>query len=326
MRLLVLGGTRFLSRAVAAAAAARGHEVTAACRGSSPVPDGVTHVALDRTTDDPAEVAALGGFEVVVEVASTPSWVRRAVDALPDAHWVYVSSVSAYADQRTPMSGAGRLPLLPAIPDDHDIYEGPDVYGGMKVACEQVVQQGTASSYVVRPGLVVGPGDPSGRFTYWPVRLDRAAHDGLPVLAPGDPADLSQVVDVRDLAAWVVSGAEQRLTGVVDGVGAVHTRADFLTEIARGVGVEPDWRWVGSARLTELGVAPWMGPRSIPLWLPPEEYGGMLAHDPAPAADAGLVVRPLSETAADTLAWWQAEDGHVTGLTPAEESEVLARA
>ena len=92
------------------------------------------------------------------------------------------------------------------------------------------------------------------------------------------------------------------------------------------VGPRTVWRWVGSARLTELGVAPWMGPGSIPLWLPPEEYGGMLAHDPAPAADAGLVVRPLSETAADTLAWWHAEDGHVTGLTPAEESEVLARA
>ncbi len=322
MRILVLGGTKFLSRSIVSAAVAAGHDVTAACRGSAPVPEGATHVALDRTVDDPAEVLRDQRFDVVVDPASTPSWVRRAVDALPDAHWVYVSSVSAYADQATPMSGAGRLPLLPAIPDDHDIYEGPDVYGGMKVACEQVVQQGTSSSYVVRPGLIVGPGDPSGRFTYWPVRLSRPG----PVLAPGHPEDLSQVVDVRDLAAWIVSAAERRVTGVVDGVGAVRTRADFLGEVARGVDASPEWTWVSSERLTELEVAPWMGPGSIPLWLPPDLYGGMLAHDPAPAADAGLVVRPLATTAADTLAWWRAEDGTVTGLTLEEEADLLARA
>jgi nucleoside-diphosphate-sugar epimerase len=308
------------------AAVARGHDVTAACRGSSTVPEGARHVRLDRTGDDPGAVPELAGAEVVVDVATTPSWVRRAVAALPEAHWVYVSSVSAYADHATPSSGAGRLPLLRAVHEDRDVYEAPEVYGGMKVACEQTVQDGAASSYVVRPGLVVGPGDPSGRFTYWPVRLARTLDRPGPVLAPGDPADPSQVVDVRDLASWIVEAAELRRTGVVDGVGAVHPRADLLAAIARGVGADPDWVWVGSDRLTELGVRPWMGEGSIPLWLPPEEYAGMLAHDPGPAAEAGLVVRPIEETARDTLAWWRAEDGALTGLTAEEEADLLSRA
>ena len=329
MRILVLGGTQFLSREVALAASARGHDVTAACRGESgAVPDGVTHLRLDRESQDPADVPGIvdGGFDVVVDVARTPSWVRSAVAALPHAHWVFVSTVSVYADQTTPYSGAGRLPLVPAVADDRDPCEGPEVYGGMKVACEELVREGAATALVVRPGLIVGPGDPSGRFTYWPARLSRVAEEPGPVLAPGDPADPSQVIDVRDLAAWIVTAAENRLTGVVDGVGDVHTRADLLTAIARGVGVEPEWAWVGSARLTELEVRPWMGDGSIPLWLPPEEYAGMLAHDQAPAVAAGLVCRPIEDTARDTLAWWRAEDGALTGITSEEEADLLARA
>jgi len=324
MRMLVLGGTQFLSRAVTAVAVASGHEVTAACRGTAPLADGVRHLPLDRETQDPAAVPDLveGGFDVVVDVARTPSWVRRAVAAFPTAHWVFVSTVSVYADQATPYSGAGRLPLLPAIAEDRDPYEAPEVYGGMKVACEQAVEAGAPTAYVVRPGLIVGPGDESGRFTYWPERLSRPG----PVLAPGDPDDPSQVVDVRDLATWIVDAAERRLTGVVDGVGAVHRRADLLADMARGVGADPAWVWMSSDRLVELGVRPWMGEGSIPLWLPPDEYGGMLAHDPAPAVAAGLVTRPIADTARDTLAWYRAEGGALTGLTADEEAALLAQA
>ena len=321
MRLLVLGGSVFLSRAVAEEAVRRGHDVTCACRSSSGLPAGVRHVALDRTRDDPAE-RLTGEFDALVDVARQPSWVRRAVAALPGPHKVFVSTVSVYADTTVPLGGPDTLPLVEPVEEDVDLAEDPDAYGGMKVACEQaVLAQGPAM--VVRPGLIVGPGDPTGRFTYWPVRL---AAGGL-VLAPGRPSDPVQVIDVRDLASWLVDCAEQRRTGVVDGVGPVLDWAELLAEVGRGVGsADPHLVWADSARLMELGVAPWSGPGSLPVWLPPEEYAGMLAHDPAPAVAAGLRTRPLSETARDTWGWVRATEGAVvSGLTRAEEAELLRR-
>jgi nucleoside-diphosphate-sugar epimerase len=324
MRLLVLGGTLFLSREVAAEAVRRGHAVTCACRGSAPVPDGATHVPLDRGADDVATVlrADAAGWDAVVEVGRRPTWVRAAVAAVPGAHWVFVSSISVYADHGTPDGGPGRTPLLAPVPEDRDLETEPEAYGGMKVACEQAVQAGAASSTVVRPGLIVGPGDPTGRFTYW---VERLADDGT-VLAPGSPSDPTQVVDVRDLAAWLVTCAEQRVPGVLDAIGPVVPRASLLEQVATGVGASPRLRWVPSERLVALDVAEWAGPRSLPLWLAAPEYAGMLAHDPEPAAAAGLRHRPLEQTAADTLAWVRAaRDATRTGLTRAEEAEVLAQ-
>jgi nucleoside-diphosphate-sugar epimerase len=324
MRLLVLGGTLFLSRAVAVEAVRRGHEVTCACRGSAPVPDGARHLRLDRGSEDAAAVLRdTGEPDAVVDVARQPSWVRDAVAALPRAHWVFVSSISVYADHATPGGGPGRLPLLEAVPDDRDLATEPEAYGGMKVACEQAVQAGAASSTVVRPGLIVGPGDPTGRFTYWVERLA----DGGTVLAPGSPSDPTQVVDVRDLAAMLVTCAEQRRTDVLDAIGPVLPRRELLAEVAAGVGTDPELRWVPSERLVDLDVVEWAGPRSLPLWLADPEYAGMLTHDPEPASRAGLTARPVSATAADTLQWLRATPGATrTGMTPAEEAEVLARA
>ncbi len=323
MRLLVLGGTRFLSRAVATEAVRRGHDVTCACRGTSPVPDGAAHLPLDRAGGDVAAVLGAGaaGWDAVVDVARRPSWVRAAVAAVPDAHWVFVSSISVYADHGTPGGGPGSTPLLDPVPEDRDLDTDPEAYGGMKVACEQEVQSRTASSTVVRPGLIVGPGDPTGRFSYW---VERLADPGT-VLAPGSPSDPTQVVDVRDLAAWVVRCAEQRLPGVLDAIGPVVPRSSLLEEVAAGVGTRPDLRWVGSERLLALEVAEWSGPRSLPLWLASPEYAGMMAHDPEPAAAAGLVHRPVARTAADTLAWLrETPDAGRTGVTRAEEAAVLA--
>jgi 2'-hydroxyisoflavone reductase len=323
MRLLVLGGSVFLSREVAAEAVRRGHDVTCACRGSSgALPDGVRHVVWDRADAVPAELAR-SSYDGVVDVARRPSWVRRAVEALPDAHWVFVSSVSAYADDATPGGGPGTLPLHPAREEDADLAVEPQAYGPMKVACEQVVTGGAASSVVVRPGLVVGPGDPTGRFTYWPARL--AAAGTTEVVAPGSPSDAVQVVDVRDLAGWLVSLAESRTTGVLDGVGPVQPLGDLLDAVATGVGADPAWTWLPSDFLEQQRVDPWSGPRSLPLWLPRPAYDGMLAHDPEPARAAGLVTRPVADTAADTLSWLRSEpEATVTGLTADEESELLA--
>ena len=320
MRILVLGGTVFLSRAVAEEAVARGHEVVCACRGTSgTVPDGAGHVVLDRT--DGTWPDTLAGFDAVVDVSRTPSHVRTAVAALPDAHWVFVSTCSVYADHRALGGTPANTPLLDAIEEDVDWTSSPEAYGGMKIACERIVEAGAASSVVIRPGLIAGPGDPSGRFTYWPVRL---AEPG-PVLAP--PADdVVQTIDVRDLAAWVVTAAESRLEGVYDGVGAATLRADFLAEVARGVAdVPPDLVWSSEEFLAEQKVEPWSGDRSLPVWVPGPDDRGFMAHDVAPSLAAGLRLRPLAETARDTLAWVRADpEAKVTGLTRDEEREVLA--
>jgi 2'-hydroxyisoflavone reductase len=316
MRILVLGGTVFLSRAVAAEAVRRGHEVVCACRGSA-VPDGARHLPVDRTEPLPS----LTGFDAVVDVARRPSWVRAAVAQLPDAHWVFVSTINVYEDESTPGGRPGTLPLRAPITEDVDLAVDPEAYGPMKVACEEIVTSGAASALVVRPGLIVGPGDPTGRFTYWPARL---GSDPAEVVAPGDPADVVQVIDVRDLAEWIVDGCETRLEGVYDGVGPATPIADLLAEVAAGCSAAPQWRWVPQARLEELGVEPWAGPRSIPLWLPRPAYDGMLAHDVTPSLEAGLRIRPLVETARDTLAWLRATpDAVVTGLTAEEESALL---
>lgn len=324
MRLLVLGGTIFLSREVAAEAVRRGHEVTCACRGTTPVPAGARLLPLDRVTDDVAAVLrGAGPQDAVVDVGRQPSWVRAAVEALPEPHWVFVSSISVYADNATPGGGPGRLPLLEPVLEDRDLTVEPEAYGGMKVACEQAVQETASSSTVVRPGLIVGPGDPTGRFTYW---VQRLADSGT-VLAPGEPTDPAQVVDVRDLAAWIVTLAERRIAGVFDAIDPVVGRAELLDQVAAGVGTSPELRWVSSDRLLELQVAEWAGPRSLPLWIADASYVGMLTHDPDPAAAAGLDCRPLSATAADTLAWLETTpESTRTGLTRAEEAEVLARA
>jgi 2'-hydroxyisoflavone reductase len=325
MKLLVLGGSVFLSQAVAADAAARGHEVVAANRGvSGTVPDGVRHVVVDRARTFPASLAG-EGFDAVVDVSRTPAHVRDAVAALPGAHWVFVSTINVYADDADPAGpGAGRL--RSARPDGDDPFADAEAYGEMKVACEDAVRAGAASAVVVRPGLVVGPGDPSGRFAYWPARMRRLldGQDGPDVLAPGSPDDPLQVLDVRDLAAWIVDLAERRVTGTYDAVGPVTSVGRILAAVARGCGVEPTWRWTDDDALGALDVRPWSGERSVPLWLPRPEYAGMPAHDAGPALAAGLRPRPVEDTAADVLAWLRAEPGaEVTGLTASEEADVL---
>lgn len=324
MRVLVLGGTVFLSRAVAAEAVTRGHDVVCASRGTSgAVPAGAAHVAFDRSGPVPPELAA-ESFDAVVDVARTPSWVRRAVEAWPGAHWTNVSTVNVYEDESTPGGTPATLALRTPEPGDVDLAEHPEAYGPMKVACESVVRGSVERAFVCRPGLIVGPGDPTGRFTYWPARLGSIA-DGEEVLAGGTPDDVVQVIDVRDLAAWIVRAAEEGLTGDLDGVGPAVPLGELLAETAAGLGVTPRWTWVAGEELVARDVAPWMGPRSLPLWLPRPAYDGMVAHDWTPSRDAGLTVRPVAETARDTLAWLRATpDAPVTGLTREEEREVLA--
>lgn len=320
MRLLVLGGSVFLSRAAAVAALALGHEVTCANRGlTGSLPEGAAFVRFDRADPVPD---GLRGFDAVIDVGRHPSLVQRAVEALGDAHWVFVSSVSVYADETTPGQGADAVTVNPRY-DDADLRTDPGAYGPMKVACEQLVREGAASASVVRPGLIVGPGDPTGRFTYWPVRLARTPQ-APQVLAPGQPDDIAQVIDVRDVAAWLVDLADQRRVGTFDAVGRPGPLATLLAEVAAGCQAEPDWVWVPQDFLRGQQVEPWAGPRSLPLWVPRPELAGLMAHDAGPALAAGLLPRPLGETARDTLAWvGSTPDAAVAGLTLEEEAAVL---
>lgn len=322
MKLLVLGGTVFLSAAVAAEGVRRGHDVTCACRGASgSVPEGARLVAWDRAAGAPPPAITALEPDAVVDVARHPSWVRAAVDALPASHWVFVSTVNVYADNATPGGRAGTIPLVEAVHTDEDPSSGPEVYGAMKVGCEAAVASGAASSTIVRPGLVAGPGDPSGRFTYWPLRLA----EGGETLAGGAPTDVVQIIDVRDLAAWIVTCAEQRTSGVFDGVGPATGVGDLLAEVADGVSSDAVLTWVPDDALADAGVQPWAGEDGLPLWLPRPEYDGMLSHDVEPSYAAGLVTRPVAETARDTLAWARRHPGGArTGLSREHEQRVLA--
>ena len=328
MKLLVLGGTQFLSRAVAADAVARGHDVSCAARGvTGPVPEGAQHVHLDRSSPDWTPLQE--EWDAVVDVARSPTWVAEALDALAErvGHWTFVSSISVYADHTTPHGTPESLPLLEPLADGPE--EDPDAYGAAKVACEQRVQARAQHSLVVRPGLIIGPGDPSGRFTYWAERLA----EGGDVLLPESPDRDTQTIDVRDLAAWVVSCAEERRTGVYDATGPVVRLGDLVDEVVAAVGGRPagagpaqPWAtqvWAPADFLLERGVDYWAGPRSLPLWLP-EDMRGMTSHDVGAAIAAGLRTRPVGHTAADTLAWLQANpEAPRTGLTRAEEQDLL---
>lgn len=317
MRLLVLGGSWFLGAQIARDALAVGWQVTTFRRGrtGADVP-GVATIRGDRT--DPADLAALadaGPWDAVVDTSGyVPRVVSATVDAVEAAHWTFVSSISAYADLSAPPTEDSPLALLREPTEDWQ----SEAYGALKAACEEVVRARCRRALVVRPGLIVGPWDPTGRFTYWPCRL--AA--GGPVLAPAPPDAPVQVIDARDLAAWIVHGAESGLTGTFNAVDRPTTRGDLLERCRRAVGPDAELVWVDGDFLADEGVGEWM---ELPLWLHDPAYAGMLALDPSPAFEAGLRTRPLEETARDTLAWANA-NGNVgdAGLDRDKERRVLA--
>jgi len=318
MRLLILGGTQFLGRAIAAHACAMGHDVTCAARGlAGAIPDGARFIRVDRDAPDGLAPLTREAFDAVVDVSRHPGQVRRAVKALRErvAHWTFVSTVSVYADNRTPGQRADTAPLrAPTAPEIERSTE--ETYGAAKVACEQAVGE---DAFVCRAGLIAGPEDPTGRFTYWPVRLAR----GGEVLAPGTPDDTVQLIDVRDLAQWIVLAAQTGLTGIFDAIGPSITRGEFLTQCAAGVGSTCTFTWADRAFLESHDIKRWSGPRSLPLWLPLPDFAGFSTRDTSAAREAGLTVRPLAETARDTLAWARATGGTVTGLTADEERAAL---
>ncbi len=270
MEILLLGGTAFLGREIALAGVRRGHHVTCLARGTSSAPDGVTFLAGDRDDDTGLAPVADARWDCVVDVSRQPGQVRRAVRDLVTPHWVFVSTASVYADASEP----GQDEDAPVRePLDGDVMHDASVYGEAKVACEDGVRAATGTGTIVRAGLIGGPGDWSGRSGYWPWRF--AHPTGEDVLVPDDPDLPCALIDVRDLADWIVTAAEQRLDGTFNATGPSMPLSEVLATAARvgGSGARP--RAVPVTRLHELGIGSWMGPASMPIWIDDPDARGL---------------------------------------------------
>lgn len=328
MRILVLGGTAWLGGHLARTAVERGHDVTCLARGSSgDPPPGARLVRADRTAPDAYDAVGDVAWDAVFDVSRQPGQVREATTALSDhcGLFVFVSTASVYADHATPGADES-ADLLPPL--EGDVMESMDDYGAAKVACEEHVRVafGPDRFLIARAGLLAGPGDTSGRTGYWPLRFARPATEDGSVLVPAAGEQLTQLIDVRDAAEWLVDAAAARTHGVFNVTGA-PMRFEKVLETARRVADhEGPVVGVSEDHLLAHGVQPWMGPRSLPLWLPGEEYAGFGARDTRRARDAGLTTRALEETLSDVLAWELAEGAgraRNAGLTDEDERRLL---
>lgn len=321
MKLLVLGGTRFLGRHLVAQALAAGHAVTLLHRGRSgpALFPQAEHRIADRNGD---LAAALGGgtWDAAVDTSAyVPRQVRQAAAALQGCVGQYqlVSSISVYAEPIA--AGADETAPLQTLADPQTETVSAETYGALKALCEAAARQAFGSRcLVLRPGLIVGPHDPTGRFSWWVQRLRR----GGAVLAPGDPATPVQFIDARDLAAWMLRQAERGTAGVFNLSGpATPIGIGDLLGTARAV-LNPDAElaWVDEDFVLEQGVEPW---GELPVWLP-RSQSTMHELSIAAALASGLRIRPLADTLRDTARWLDEAQGPAVGLAAEKEAAVLA--
>jgi 2'-hydroxyisoflavone reductase len=298
MELLILGGTSFLGRHLVDAALARGHGVALLNRGRTR--PGLWREVEELRGDRDGDLKALGerSWDAVIDTSGyVPRVVQASAELLAAAapHYTFVSSISVYADFRSGPNETSPLARL-AEPESEDVQRH---YGPLKAGCERVVEAAfPRGALIVRPGLIVGPWDPTGRFTYWPARLAR----GGDVLAP-EPRDLKvQFVDARDLAAWTIALVERGTTGIFNATGPVpRPTLEELLETCRRVADSPArLRWVGAEFLRAAGVEEFS---DLPLWIVDRDMAGFMDADVSRAVGAGLRFRPLEETVRDTLAW-----------------------
>ena len=311
---LILGGTGWLSGRIAAHALGAGATVTCLARGGRPAPPGATLVLADRDEEDAYDVVSRTDWDHVVDVSSRAAHVSAAVRALGDraARWTYVSSMSVYRDDET-VGTDESAPRHPAAPSGED-----DDYARQKVAAEDAVQEGIGDrALVLRPGLIVGDGDPSDRFGYWAAAFLRALDE--PVLVPPLDGRCTQVIDVEDIAAFVVSSSA---TGPVNAIGDVRDLEDVLRTVRAATGHAGPVVVGTEERLVAEGVAYWAGPRWLPLWLPP----GFMTRSNARYRDSGGLLRPLDETVERVVADERergVDRARRAGLTRTEERALL---
>ena len=330
MEILVLGGTVFLSRAVAELGVARGHNVTTFSRGQTGPPvAGARAVTGDRT--DPEELRALAGtsYDLVFDTGYLPEVVKASAELLePNAgHYVFTSSINAYPGwpQQVDYHQHGTYDGDPdavgeQVPEG--LAEGAD-YGWRKVGAERAVLRafGEHRSSILRAGLIVGPNDRIGRLPWW---LDRVARGGQ-TLAPGKPEDELRMVDARDIAEFALL----RPAGVFEVTGPAHqvNRGQLLAEAREVTGSDAEFVWVSDDYLAAAGVEGWT---ELPLWSPVAESPGLWVADTTTAEAAGLACRPVRQTLVDTWEWMRSIEGgwqpspRTPGLAPERERELLA--
>jgi 2'-hydroxyisoflavone reductase len=317
LRLLVLGGTRFLGRAAVEAALARGHEVTLFNRGETNpelFPE-AEKLRGDRTRD--LEVLKGREWDAVLDPSGfIPSVVRASAEALADftGYYLFVSSVSVYASLAEPTDEDSPVAELGDLPDDRltDDYSN---YGALKALCERVVGDVFGERQaIVRPGLIVGANDPTGRFTYWPHRVARGGR----VMAPAPPEAQVQFIDAKDLGSWLVDLSERRASGVYNATHPGRSWREVLETCREVSGSDASFEWVPADLLKEHEVGEWM---ELPLWIADPDAAAMHEVVVSRAVAAGLTFRPLKETVRDTLEHAAGVDG--VGLTPEREAELL---
>ena len=338
LEILVLGGTGLIGPPMVEYALARGHNLTLFNRGktnSHLFPD-VERIKGDRNDDISAlEKAVADGrrWDVVIDnTASIPRWVSESAGLLSGAAdlYLYTSSISAYADSSVP--GADETAAVGQISaeDEAKVLTTKDItgenYGPLKARCEEEARKAfPGKAVVVRPGLIVGPGDYSDRFSYWPIRI----FSGGEVMAPGNPDDPVQFIDCRDLGEWYIRLVEAKAVNTYNGVGprSPMSIAGMLYGIRAAVDNEISFTWVDAEFLEKHEVQPWM---EMTVWVPPVgEYAGFSSSSIQRALDAGLSFRPLADTADATMDYWNSlpEERRATpraGLSPEKEKIVLA--
>lgn len=335
LNILILGGTGFTGPHQVRYALARGHRVTLFNRGRRPQdwPAEVEELTGDRETGD---LSALAGREWDVCIdnpTSVPSWVRDVGQVLQGKvrQFVFISTLSVYADSATPGQDED-APLAEYTGADimaetrETLIANMALYGPMKAACEREAERWFPGiSTIIRPGLIVGPGDQTDRFTYWPLRLRR----GGDVLCPGDGSDPVQIIDARDLAEWTIRMAEQRAFGKFNAMGPAHemSMAAMLYGIHAVTTSGARLHWVPVEFLREQNVSAW---GDMPSWVPGTgDSAGFARHRNDRAVAAGLSFRPLATIAADTLAWFDTlpEERRAqvrAGISADREAAVLA--
>jgi len=335
LRILILGGTGFIGPHQVRCALSRGHSVTLFNRGKQPLawPKTVEQLVGDRATGD---LRALAGrdWDVCIDNPTTlPAWVRDMGRVLRGKvkQYIFVSTISVYPNYRVPADESAPLAEYSGADPMAETVESVRaakgaLYGPLKVRSEQEARtQFKDMTTVIRPGLIVGPGDETDRFTYWPVRLSR----GGEVVAPGDGTDPVQIIDVRDLAEWTLRLAEQRVFGTFNATGPAQplTMSAMLHEIARATRSAARLTWVPADFLDAEKVEAWS---DMPVWVPAVgDFAGFARTPIAKALAAGLVFRPLAETATATLEWFKQQPPErqaalKSGLSPERERHVLA--
>ena len=320
--LLVLGGTNFLGRAVVAAALGLGHKVTLFNRAKSH--PGLFPQAEHLRGDRNGDLTSLEGrnFDWVIDTSGQrPSQVRPTTRMLSSSRYLYVSSISAYADKST--HGLHEMsPLVQPGPDEELEKEEMITYGERKVRCEQITRESMGElALIVRPCLIVGPHDITDRFTYWPMRFAQGGR----ILAPGTPDDPIQWVDVRDLALFMLVLLNLGATGIYNGVGPAKagTIGQLMQVCADVCGAPCEVVWVPSQELEKFQVSAW---QDMPTWVPPlGESAGFVRVDNRKALQAGLRLRPLRETVKATWDWKRSTGEAVkAGISREREMAVLA--